>query len=312
MLNLIKKSFLSMIFAFILMFSIGCDNKNNGNNDNGGTPTASYEIDSAETLSILSDLQQKMDEFVVKMNDKDILRNSNVTTAMITSWESMLNDTYKATRLVNEFESETFEVDSLYANKTSTTDKFIKSENFNDEKLSIDIVCFTENESFENYIFEIEVNEGEIESLKLRNLLTTDTGTIVISMYEIVIDFVNETLDVFYAKPVKKTWLSTEEWLDVFLNEDNLINIEWGFLYTAKINLKVADVNAVIVEIYSDTISETLENAIIEFSYIDFYSNLTMLATSDSFKTIEDIFVSIEDLSYVEYNDAGNKFALAG
>ena len=317
MFNFIKKAVLPVILAFILVFSLGCDNKNNNNNNNsnngGGTPSvATYEIDSAEALDILSEIQTKLDDFVLKMNEKNILGDENITPSMISSLVTMLNDSYKATAIASEFDTTSFEVDKLYACKTATTDKYVKSTNLNDEKLNFEIVCVTPDQYFENYIFEIAVDKGEIKSLKLRSLLTTDTGTIIISMYETKIDFVNETFDVFYAKPIKHTWVSTEEWLELFLNEDNLVNIQWGFLYTAKVDLKATDENLAVVERYIDETTDTLETAVIEFSYINFYNNLAVLASNDTFGVITDIFVNLSNVSNVAYNDQSNNFSLAG
>ena len=328
MIKLLKKTILPLIFAFVMILSVGCDNKgSDGNNDGngGGSTPASYSINSAEAVNILDSLSGEIDGFIVEMNNKNILDNSNFSPNMIPSVITLLNDSYKASVFAEAFEEGNFQVNKLYANKTSTTDKFANVTVTSDEQLSVDFVTYAAveiegktYEIFENYLYEVTVDEGVIKSLKVRNLISNDkipsmSSVSAITMYEIVFDFENEVLDIFYAKPSKHyAWMLNDEYLDYFFDAEKISDVVWGTLYKVKIDLKAQSTEMITAERYIDELSDTLKNEVLNFSYTEFDENLTTFATSENFEEIEDVFANIADISNVEYDDVNNKFALAG
>ncbi len=311
MIKFVKKAILPMFLGLILVFSIGCDNKNNNNNNgNGGDdnpPATSYEITSSEAGNILETLEISLDSFVAKANDKNVSSASGLTQSMINALTIILNDSYGAIDFYNQFTEGSFNVDQLYTYKTLSTDKFGDVKNTNDEKLSIDLVYYTENQSFENYSYEITVDKGSVKKLNFRYFVTTDTGTTVINMYEADFDFTNSTLQLLYIKPIKNTWVTSEEYLNIFFTEDNIGNVEWGSLFDVKIDLN-STTNLVTANRYIDTLTDTMKEKVIDFSYNDFYQNLAVLATNDESETISDKFSALVSIEHITYNYSENKF----
>lgn len=323
MIRFIKKSILPVIFMCVMLFSVACD-KSDGNSDNKPkNAPPSYELTSAEAVTILDGLTGEIDSFILKMNEKGVLADGAIAPNMIPSVVAMLNDSYKTSTIAENFVDDDFKVNELYANKTLITDKFVSIKTENNEKLSLDLVSYTSveidgsnYEMFENYLYEIIVNEGDIKSLRVRNFLSNDkipslSNASNITMYEIFLDFENEVFDIFYAKPTKQyAWMLNDEYLDNFFDEERLVQVEWGFLYTINIDLNAQ--NMVVSEKYIDELTTTLKTEIVDFNYTAFDINLTALATAEEFVEIDDIFAEIGDISYVEYNDAENKFIVAG
>ncbi len=326
MIRFLKKTVLPIIFACIMVLSVGCNDKENNNNDNNnesGNPPVGYQLNSAEAVNILGSLKGEIDNFVVKMNNNNVLDNENFASNMIPSVITLLNDSYKATNFCALFEEDTFIANKIYAHKTTSVDKFANVTTSNNEKLSVDLVTYasvaiegSNCELFENYSYEIFVDEGDIKSLKVRNLIANDkipsmNDTSNITMYELLFDFENETLNIFYGKPSKHIgWMLNGEYLDYYFDEDKLSSVIWGTLYTTKIDLKAQESNIVVTERYIDEINESLKNSVLDFSYTDFAANLTTLAASEEYVEIEDLFANIVNESYISYDEVNNKFAI--
>lgn len=324
MMKKIKNMFLPIIFACVMVFSVACKNNKN-NENNGNSKNALYTLDNVESKAVLNSLGDKVNEFILKMNDKNVLEDDekfppNIVPSMLT----ILNDSYKASILCNKIEEDSFDINNLYANKTDDTDEFLNVKTFNNEKVLVDLVSYTsmiidnkDYEIFKNYLYEICVEAGDIKKLKVRSLVLKDNiptlnEIVVLEMYEVEFDFENETLDVFYAKPAQHLWMNNSEYLSNYLNEDLIDNIQWGALYNLKINLKESSSNIISSEIYYDDFSENLKTAVLDFEYDDFYDNLTFLVSDDDYDEMGEIFSGIDDILFVSHDYENNKFALVG
>ena len=322
MLKIIKRTLLPIIFSFVMIFSVACKNNKN-NENNGNSKNAPYTLDNVESKAVLNSLGDKVNEFILKMNDKNVLEDDekfppNIVPSMLT----ILNDSYKASIVFKEIEDDSFEINNLYANKTTEKDEFLNIKTFNNEKLLVDLVSFSsmtidnkDYEVFKNYLYELYIEDGDIKSLKIRSLFLKDNiptlnEIVKIEMYEVNYDFEKETLEVFFAKPIQHFTMNNNEYLTTYLNETLVSNIQWGSLYSLKINLKES--NLVSGEIYYDDFSENLKNEVLDFDFNEFYNNLTLLVTDEDYDNIDEFFNDIDDIMIVSYDHENNKFALVG
>ena len=206
------KVFLCLLFAVVVPFSfVGCGDKSNNDNgsdagqNSGANPPAgqpeqgvAYVLNEAEAVRILGSSDEVVNAFVATLNNNsELLKNNNYTSKFGTRVAKGLNYSYYP-KLISDVlkynlnaRSQYFEFGKVYFFDQNGTRRFIEM-SIIENNLKMEIVSW-DLKDLVYFNFDFKVNNGEIESLKISQLIAPSKAY-KIEFLDVTINIKNSSL----------------------------------------------------------------------------------------------------------------------
>ena len=204
-------------------------------------PVIAYVLDEAEVNRVLLASYDVCKDFILDLNESELLKDEAYTSALGTKVEPFLEYLFFPARFVKE-NGEDFRKDKIYAlqpRTQQTTLKYFKIEaNESNDKVFATIMINTYKD-LTAYFYEYSVSEGEIDSLRLSYVKSGHSSSSELSFAEILMDFENQTFELGYGKLLEvngKTYLQEK-----FNTKENFVAIKkgkWSYSHYQKFDLK--------------------------------------------------------------------------
>lgn len=267
-----------------------------GGEQGGGTsetppvepPAVTYVLDEAEMNRVLSSSYDVCKDFIVDLNESELLKNNDYSSALGAKTEPILEYVFYPARFVKEHSSD-FKNQRIYALQPrfeQTTFKYFEIEvSQNNDKIFATIMVNTTS-TFTAYLYEYSILNGVIKSLKLSYLCAGYGTSSSLDFAEVMLDFENSTFELGYGKLLEitsRTYLETK-----FNTKEGFSGIssnKWSYSHYQKINFGGAG-------------SFTKETTSMP-------NNVKMVEMYDKFGFI-DAFEKLEDFQQVPYSEIIN------
>lgn len=203
-------------------------------------PVVTYVLDEAEVNRVLLASYDVCKDFIIDLNESELLKDDSYTSALGTKAEPILEYVFFPARFVKEHATD-FKKDKIYAlqprNQQTTLKYFeIKASESNDKVFAT--IMINTYKDLTAYFYEYSVSEGEIDSLRLSYVKSGHTSSSELSFAEVLIDFNNSTLELGYGKLLEvtgKTYIQTK-----FDTKENFASIKkgkWSYSHYQKFDL---------------------------------------------------------------------------
>lgn len=262
-----KKNFITcllcLLFAVILPFSfVACknnttsdgDNDNptqeatkndnndeNGDNDSGGgnegNTEPAYAFNIEEISEILDGSEEKLDDFIVRLNNSNLLKENNLDdgSAFISNTKEVIKHAYYPSYLIDVFDvhcsnaNTEFEQDTVYQFTKDGGSDYIEFYTIGEDRLIIDLLSHEVNGSVNQisyYCYDFTIVNNEISKMVVSNYFTNLSAKKV-TFENATFDFAKHEFTMEFGK-INNHNDSAETFFNKKFNKDNFLSIPAG------------------------------------------------------------------------------------
>lgn len=271
------------VFALALIgcFSFVACGKNNDNDD------AKYEITASQAETLLSKMCTKINDFTENYNDKDVFENENLNARYGNFLCKNLNNSVYLKEILDLIPDDKVELGKVYRYQSSTITKYYRIKQELNSKVLIDVISYKDESNIECYSYCLEVEKGDLKSLNLRTFTSSQGSLMNIEITEFSLDFETYKCDACFAQPVNPSAnISNVDYLETFLNSENINSVDWSLIYSFEINP-----NKPIADMVTISGVDKLNQKVLNINYEKFYDLKLIFETTTGVINIEsDIF----------------------
>ncbi len=295
----------------------GGDNSGGGNSP-GNSSEAEYVLDKTEVNKVLKNSYDVCQEFIINLNSSNLLYNNNDYTSDVgTKTNSTFDYMFYPARFSKDYSGE-FDKDTIYARENYSYNSIGFFEiNVDDEQDKILVTILIDyrsnndnNEDFEYYYYEYDVNNGDIESIKLSYLKANES---LINFSEAFFDIKNSNCEIGTGN--LSEFSSNRSYLNDKFTEEKFSLIssdKWGYSYYQKLSFLQTS-KYVTLDKRKMPENEKLKGQFSKFGFLDafeIFDEFVNLSNSSLTNLDKDYFLNVSSKGLVSFNSEYFRFEL--
>ncbi len=214
-----------------------------GGGSEPGNPPINYVLDTEEINRVLESSYDVCKDFIIDLNDSNLLKNNNYGSNEGTKTEPILEFAFYPARFVKSHSTD-FEKSKVYAlqplNQQTTLKHFKVDASETNDKIYVTITINTIND-LTAYFYEYSVSNGNIDSLRLSYVKAGYGSSSSLDFAEVEFNFKNSVFEVGYGKLLE---VSSRTYLDTkFDSKEHFSAIssgKWSYSHYHKFNFSGA------------------------------------------------------------------------
>lgn len=267
-----------------------------------------YEITTSQAEILLSKMCTEINNFTSNYNNKNMFQNENFNLRYKNALCKNLNSSVYFKDILDLIPNDKVELGRVYRYQTSTITKFYRIKQELNKKVFIDEISYKDENNIECYSFTLEVEKGDLKSLNLKTFASSQGTLTNIEITEFNLDFDTYECNACLAQPINvSSNIPNVDFLEVFLNSDNISRVEWMMLYGFEINP-----NKSVSDMVTEFSDEKVKQKVLNADYEKFYDLKLVFETTSGMINLEsDIFKTAEtSFDKIVYDETINKFTI--